>query len=313
MPVFSINYNDRQRQHPQASRLIFIGMLAILSRGAVSGAAQQPAEPDPPAAVSALFDQVIANQKQSEGYLNHYERIERVESRKTGRERDPVATKVWRLFPTGPGFDRITLSPDGKPVDRDSYRAELEKLERYLVWAAQDGSEQKEAYAKAARKRKDRYDLIEATHNAFLFTFAGKETRDGRTLLRYIMEPNRKYKPTSRNTILFTRVRGTLWIDEQSSQLAKVEGSVTEDISLALFVAKVYKGSHFMQERYEVAPGLWEPTFEQYDFDGRKYLLPFSIHERTTYTGYKRVGPPKEALQAVRAELNKLRAGPARP
>ena len=54
-----------------------------------------------------------------------------------------------------------------------------------------------------------------------------------------------------------------------------------------------------------MAPGVWEPTFEQYDFDGRKYLIPFSIHERTFYTKYKRVGPPKEALQVVRAELGK--------
>jgi len=125
-------------------------------------------------------------------------------------------------------------------------------------------------------------------------------------LLRYRMEPNPAYRPTSRNTMLFTRVRGTLWIDEEASQLAKVDGSVTEDISIGLFLAKVYKGSHFMQERYEVAPGLWEPTFEQYDFDGRKYMVPFAIHERTFYFDYRRVGPPKEAVEVVRAELNKL-------
>jgi hypothetical protein len=108
-------------------------------------------------------------------------------------------------------------------------------------------------------------------------------------------------------------VNGTVWVDEQSSELAKIEGHVTEDVSIALFLAKVYKGSHFMQERYEIAPGVWEATYEQYDFDGRKYLMPFSIHERTLYTNYKRVGPPAEALEVVRAELNKLQAGqPAR-
>jgi hypothetical protein len=63
-----------------------------------------------------------------------------------------------------------------------------------------------------------------------------------------------------------------------------------------------------MQERYEIAPGVWEPTYEQFDFEGRKYLMPFSIHERTFYTNYKRVGPPKESVEVVRAELNKLRA-----
>jgi len=283
------------------------GILSLALFVAIPMAAQEPSPTTPSEGQGDLFNRVIANQKQSEAELNQYECTQHVERRRTGNDHDPPDTKVWRVFPTGTGTDRIALSTDGKPLNAESYRNDLEKLERYLVWVAQDGSAQKEAYAKAERKRKDRYELIEATHQAFRFTFVGKEMRGDRMLLRYTMVPNPDYKPTSRNTILFTKVRGTLWIDEQSSELAKVEGSVTEDVSLALFLAKVYKGSHFMQERYEIAPGIWEPTFEQYDFDGRKYWMPFSIHERTFYADYKRVGPPKEAVEVVRAELNKPR------
>jgi len=248
----------------------------------------------------------VTNQEQSERDLDLYERVQHIEARKPGTDPRRPDTKTWRLFPTGTGIDKLPLSDNGKPLPQESYRAELEKLEKYLVWVAQEGTAQKEVYAKAERKRKERFDLIEATHQAFLFKPDGKERRGERTLLRYTLTPNPNYRPVSRNTTLFTRVRGTIWIDEQSTQLAKVDGTVTEDISLALFLAKVYKGSHFMQERYEVAPGLWAPTFEQYDFDGRKYLIPFSIHERTFYSGYQRVGPPHEAVETVRAELNKL-------
>ena len=60
-----------------------------------------------------------------------------------------------------------------------------------------------------------------------------------------------------------------------------------------------------MQERYEMAPGLWFPSYAQYDFDGRKLFMSFAIHDRTFYSQYKRVGPPKEALSAIRAELGK--------
>jgi hypothetical protein len=90
--------------------------------------------------------------------------------------------------------------------------------------------------------------------------------------------------------------------------LAKIEGRVTEDISLAMFLAKVYRGSYFMQERYEMAPGVWLPTYQQYDFEGRKFVIPFSIHERTLYSDYQRVGPPKEAVEVVRDELSKLKS-----
>ena len=60
-----------------------------------------------------------------------------------------------------------------------------------------------------------------------------------------------------------------------------------------------------MQENYEMVPGLWLPSFSQYDFDGRKLFSSFSIHERTFYSSYRYVGPPKEALVTIRAELGK--------
>jgi len=281
-----------------------IGLALVLGSALLRPAAQAPV--DPSAAASELFRKVITNQQNSEILLDEYERVQLVEKRHTGSNSDPVDSKFWRIFPTGTGVDKIGLSSDGKPPNSEAYRNDLEKLERYLHWIAQDGPMQKEAYAKAERKRKERADLIEATHRAFRFTLEGKELRGDRPLLRYRMEPNPDYRPTTRNEIIFSRVRGVIWIDEQSCQLAKIQGSVTEDIAIALFLAKVYKGSQFMQERYEVAPGIWQPTFEQYDFDGRRFLVPFSIHERSFYSHYRRVGLPKEAAEAVRAELSKL-------
>lgn len=284
---------------------LIIAMFAVQN-----GVAQTPAEPahdgvSTPGA-SPLFKEVIAQQERAERLLDEYERVVRTEMRKPGSDGNPPETKTWRAFPMGTGAYKIPMSPEGKPPQPESYRQELEKLEKYLVWLVQDGSAQKEAYAKAERKKKERFDLLEATYQAFIFTKDGEEQRGGSTLIRYNITPNPKYHPTSRNTTLFTKVRGTIWIDEESRQMAKIDGSVIEDISLALFLAKVYRGSHFMQERYEVAPGVWEPTFEQYDFDGRKFLSSFSIHERTFYSSYKHVGAPKEAIDVVRGELNKL-------
>jgi hypothetical protein len=268
---------------------------------------QSTPDPSIPAtAASESFTRVVDNEKQSEKQMDEYERTQRTEKRRTASDQSP-STTCWRLFPTGIGIDKIPLGADGKPSNVETYRNDLEKLEKYLAWVVEGGSAQNQARQKADRRRNERFELMEATRQAFLFTLEGKEVRDGRTLLRYRLQPNPAFRPTTHNTILFTRVRGTLWVDEQASQLAKLDGVVTEDVSLALFLAKVYKGSHFMQERYEVLPGLWEPTFEQYDFDGRKYLMPFSIHERTFYSDYRRIGPPKEAMQVVRAELNKLR------
>lgn len=257
----------------------------------------------------ALFERVIANQKRNDENLFLYERIERVEARKSGSTESPVSVKISRVFPAGTGVAHLELGSDGAPRDPAAYRSQLEDLVKTLAWAAETGRAQREAYEKVAKKRRERFELIEATRAAFLFTFLADEKRGDRTLSKYSMEPNPAFKPGSRNASIFTRVRGTVWVDRDSSELARVEGEVTSDISLGLFLAKVYKGSRFMQERYEVAPGTWLPTYSQYDFDGRKLFSSFAVHERTFYTGYKKIGPPAEAIDVIRKELGRAPGG----
>ena len=280
---------------------------------AAGAAGQSPPSTGSEPAKGDVLAQVIANQKRTDQALDVFERLQRMEIRKTANDPKPSEVKVWRIFPAGTGLDKIPLSPDAKPINEQSYRADLEKLEKQLIWAAQQGPGQREAYAKLERRQKERNDLIDATHDAFIFAPAGEEVWGDHKVLKYDMTPNPKYRPTTRNGTIFTKVRGSVWIDPQSNQLVRLEGRVTEDISLALFLARVNKGSYFLQERREVATGIWLPSYEQYDFDGRKYWFPISIHERTSYSNYRRVGPPKEALEVVRSELDKLAADKGDP
>jgi hypothetical protein len=257
----------------------------------------------------ALFDRVVENQKKSDAAMDLYERLERVEIHKVNGENQSTEVKVSRVVPAGTGAAHLPMGPDGKVSDENAYRAELEKLEKSLIWAAESGRTQRDAYEKIAKKRKEREELIGAARTAFLFTYMGSAQRDGHVLLKYRMDPNPAFKPNSRATSIYPRVRGTVWIDEGTGEMARIEGEVTEDISLGLFLARVYKGSRFMQERYEMVPGVWLPSFSQYDFDGRKFLSSFSLHERTFYSNYRRVGPPREALELVRGELKEMKPG----
>ena len=246
---------------------------------------------------------VVENQKKNDAALDLFERIERVEVKHSSSDIQPPEVKISRVIPAGTGYDHIALGLDGKPTDPAAYHAALEKLANTLSSIVVDSRAQREAYEKIAKKHKDRDELIDATRFAFIFTFVGREPRGEHMLSKYRMMPNPTYKPTSRSTSIYAHVRGFVWIDDESGQLARVQGEVTDDISIGLFLAKVYKGSHFMQERYEFAPGLWFPSFSQYDFDGRKFFSSFSLHERTFYTNYRHIGPPKEALAAIRQEL----------
>ncbi len=261
----------------------------------------------------ALLERVIANQRNDDLAQYTYERLERLEVQKGSSGAQPPEVKISRAVPAGTGIDRIPVGLDGKPLDAAAYRAELEKLERALSWAARDGRAQRDAYEKIAKKQKERSELIDATRVAFLYTFIAREQRGERMLEKYRLVPNPAYHANSRATAIFAKVRGYVWIDEDAAQLARAEIEVTEDISIGGFLVKIYKGSHLMQERYEMAPGLWFATYTQYDFDGRRLFLSFGIHERTFYSQYRRIGPPKEALQAIRAELGKTDSSNADP
>jgi hypothetical protein len=296
--------------------------VAVLSLALAANAAAQSVASDSTPTIGparpGIFNRVIANQKKAEAALDLYERIERVETRKNPTDASPPAVKIARVIPSGTGMVKIPMSADGKPGDFAAYRRSLESLARALALLVNETGSQRAAVEKYAKKMKDRNDLIDATHNAFLFTFLAAEPRNDRMLSKYKMDANPAFNPTSRITAIFPKVRGSVWIDEASGELARIEGEVTEDISVGLFLGKIYKGSHFMEERYEFQPGLWLATFSQYDFDGRKLFSGFSIHERTFYTNYRYIGPPQEALAAIRQELGNAEwhephAGPADP
>lgn len=264
---------------------------------AFTAASSEPANSD-------VIRDAVTGIKNGEHALYLYERIERVEYRKDASDTSPQSVKVSRVVPAGTGMAKIPLGADGKPGDADAYRDELTKLLNSLEWAAKSGEpQQRDAYQKVQKKQKDRDDLIDATKGAFLFTYVDSEPRGDRMLSKYRMEPNPSFKSTNRTTSIFSRVKGFVWVDEASHELARVEGEVTEDISLGIFLAKVYKGSHFMQERYEMAPGLWLPSYTQYDFDGRKFFSSFGVHEKTFYSGYKKIGTPAEAIPQIQSEI----------
>ncbi|MBS1840369.1 MAG: hypothetical protein JSS69_02165 [Acidobacteria bacterium] len=257
------------------------------------------------------FDKAVAGLKESERNLYLYERVERVEERKSASDPNPATVKIARVFPAGTGIAHIALGPDGKPTDAEAYKNDLEKLLGSLEWAATGGKQQREAYEKVAKKQKERADLIDQTRNAFIFTYLGEETREGRPLSKFHLAPNPSYKPTTRSASLFSKVTGTVWLDDASGQMARIEGEITDDISFGIFLGKIYKGSHFMQERYEFAPGVWLPSFSQYDFDARKLFSSVSVHQKTFSSDYRRVGTPAEAIPLVRAELDKLGVAPS--
>src|ERR1700682_287630 len=262
-----------------------------------------------------LLKRVIANQHHDDAEVDVYEHIEHRLARKTAEESPIIQEQAFRVIPTGTGADKIPVHPDGRPIDPVGYAEELRKLEKALVWAMNtNGRAQREALAIYRKKQKDREELVDATLDAFLFTWMGRESVEGQTLAKFHLDPNPAYRSTSRVTAIFSHIRATVWLDESAGQLARVDAEIFEDMAFGGGVlAKVYKGGHIIFEQSEVAPGIWFPVLYDYNLEGRKFLFAMGMHVRTRMKQYKRIGPPAEALTVIRAELNKGRPVPSDP
>jgi len=258
-----------------------------------------------PEELRALLDRVISNQHRDDVALEAYERIERRRVRQREKDATPSEDKTFRVIPSGTGSTRIVIEENGRPVDQALYRKQLENLEQALI-AALDTAQpkQKQAAEKFARRTRERREMVDAARDAFRYTWLGRETRNGRTLAKFRLDPNPEFKPTSRNASLFANIRATVWVDETASQLVRVEAEIFRDIYfVGGLLGKVYRGGRFVMEQAEVAPGIWLPTLYDYNFAGRKFLFGLEVHELTEVRHYRRIGPPKEALVAIRREL----------
>lgn len=288
-----------------------------LAFAVVAAGTQVPARNGAPSQeeVRAFIERVVASQHRNDEALAEYERRERQIARKDDGKERVTDDKLYRVFPTGTGTVRVLLEEKGKPVKPEAYEKGLRSVEHALENALKPNlPKQKEAIAKWEKRARERRELLDAIPHAFRATWLGQETHNGRTLVKLQLEPNPEYKPTSRNANMLTHVRATAWVEEKSASVVRIEAEIFEDIPVGGgFLGKVYKGGRFEMEQTEVAPGVWLPARYMYDFDGRKFIFPFSMNETVELSTYRRIGPPEQALAALRRELRGNGSGTARP
>jgi hypothetical protein len=268
-----------------------------------------------PEQIHSLIMQAIENQHWDDHVLEEFERTEhRIARKGDGAQMDTDLTE--RVVPSATGNIKLKLAENGVPVSAELYRTELEFAVNALDLAMHPNDRYKEDLAKFDKRRHDHAELVDAAPKAFRVTWAGRETRAdsngshaARTLMKFLLDPDPDFKPANRFAASFQHIHATLWVDETQAQFARLEADIATDITFGGGIAgKVYHGGRVVMVQEEVAPGIWLPTQYDYEVDGRKFLFAFGIHERTEVTRYRRVGPPPQAVEIMRNELNNLTA-----
>lgn len=270
--------------------------------GAQSGAAAPS-----PEEMRRLVERMISNTHRNDEAIEEYERVERWIERRS--EKDPQARldKTYRVVPTGTGTLKVILKENGQPVAPAYYRDELRQLAQALEWAVDPGDPKQKARVDKWKKRSgDRYQAVEAFRDAYTVAWLGPESLEGHSLVKIHFEPKPDFQARSIGADLLSNSRVTLWLDGDA-QVLRLEAELVRDMAFGGgLLGKIYKGSRVTIDQMEVAPGLWMPRSMHYQVRGRKFLFSQQQWRSGEAGDYRRIGPPREALSVVRAELAQL-------
>ena len=296
-----------------ATLLTALAVASLHARSASLADAGQLRTENPPteAERKSLIERTLANQNTDDEALQIFERVERHVVHEHDMNAAAGEDRTIRIIPTGAGSARILLAEHGRASDAEAIHTQMVATEHLLEGAADSSNPQtKRDREKIEKRNKDRKELVNSIHEAYIFTWMGREVRDGRTLSKFHLDPDPKYKATSIRTEFLKHATATAWVDEKSAQLVRLEAVLMTDISfIAGIGGKVYRDGHALIEQSEVAPGVWLPHLYQYDFTVRKFVFTSEVHERVEASHYQRIGSAAEALTAIRREISAGAAG----
>ena len=262
---------------------------------------QAPSE----AEMQSRAEKLIANQRQDDLALEQYERIEHQVNRTGGTNPKVLEDRMFRVVPTGTGTLKLLLSDNGKQADPADYRKQLQLWEQTLELALNPSDlRAKIAYAKFDKKKKDRAELIDGIKEGFITKWVGSETISGRLCDVLQLDPNPNFHPHTLFQEAISRVTAKIWVDHAENQLVHGEAHVVRDLTFGGgILGKLYRGGVFSLDQSEVAPGIWLPARYQYDFTARKVFFTFEEHQYIEASHYRRIGPPRDALELAKKEL----------
>lgn len=182
------------------------------------------------------------------------------------------------------------LEHDGHPPSADELKRNGEDLDKLK-------HETPEERTIRLGKDEENRSFLRDVLDAFDFQLIGKEMAEGR--LAYVLQatPHAGYRAQGKYGKIFSKVEGKLWVDAQNFGWIKVEGEVTQAFSMALFVARVQRGSRIVLEQTCVGDDVWVPKRLDVRASARiLFLKSLDIERILTYSDY---GPAVDAQYSV--------------
>lgn len=264
--------------------------------------------------VRQLIEHAAANYKRNLEIARNYvyrERSVMQELNKDGSvKKTEIQTKEVSIV-YGARYEKL-IAKDDKPLDEKDARKEEEKYQKFFA-------EQKKKFenggdAKDEEKReKETRELTDALVSTMKFTVVGKDQVEGHPVYVVDAEPDAQRKPHSRLEKMAVKLRGKLWIDENTQDWVRAEADLLDDFSVGLFLFKLQKGAHLEFDRTRVNDEIWLPRRTAVQASGRLLMFTGRLHEESTYSDYHRFKTDTKVLGVVAEGAQPAAGGPPAP
>ena len=155
---------------------------------------------------------------------------------------------------------RRLISRDDKPLPARDEQKEQEKLRRIAEQRRKETPAEREKRRGSRDRRQEEWQAtVRQVATAFDFQMAGEDHREGRDQYVIAAAPHPGYKPHTRYTSFFPKVKGRIWIDKQDYHWVRVEAETIDTISFGAFLVRLAPGSHMELEQVRVNNEVWLP------------------------------------------------------
>lgn len=197
------------------------------------------------------------------------------EDDKGAQDRDVIDTKDGQLA--------RTLLINGQPLTAEQRAADEARMKKLVEDAGERAKRDKRAKDDEAKGTQ----MLKAIPDAFSFKYEGAE--NGQVRLSFF--PNPHYSASTRELQVFRSLSGTMWIDRAGRRLARLDGTLFEDVTFGWgLLGRLNKGGTFSVTQSRVGDDHWEIVSLDVKMTGRAVIFKtINVKQKQRFTNFRRV------------------------
>jgi len=192
------------------------------------------------------------------------------------------------FFIDGTEYRRLA-EKDGKALSEKEAGEEQAKMDREL------GKRKRESESdRRKRREKDAQELAEERKMraelpaAFDWKLLGAEQVNGRPCWKVQAEPKPGYRPVAKNAKFLPKLHGTLWIDQQNYEWARVDAESLDTISAGLGMFRLGKGFRLLLEQSFINSEIWAPVSVRVKANARALFIGGNFDIDISFKDYRK-------------------------